>query len=357
MPKPGTVRSAKLVKPLMISGLLLLALMTTWGADTGSLMVGDAVYYSFRPVLTFRTQDEPATVRVLLPRPHDDRSQQLVELLDLPRSCDRDELVDASGLNRLLVIDAEVEPGEELRLGYTAIVRNHPLELSVAAYASTGPWDYDAEELKQHARFLAPGPSTGAGREDLRQVADKLSADQDHPLQVARRLYQAVLDRLRYERRLDFKGAGRAWDEGVGECGDYAALFVALCRLAKIPARAVAGFAYEGSSWELHVWAEFHVRGIGWIPCDPSHGDGPSGPTCFGELPVGRLALTRDFDLEFGLRETRAIAILQEYLFYYQGPERPSVQWHVEGTCFGLQRPSSRPRRAATASDRSGRRP
>jgi hypothetical protein len=59
-----------------------------------------------------------------------------------------------------------------------------------------------------------------------------------------------------------------------GDCGEHAALFVALCRAAGIPAREVAGLAYEPKLNLLggHAWAEVHVNGR-WVAMDPTFGE------------------------------------------------------------------------------------
>ena len=62
--------------------------------------------------------------------------------------------------------------------------------------------------------------------------------------------------------------AEEAWSLGAGVCQDYAHIFIALCRLAGIPARYVTGLITgEGES---HAWAEIFYRGR-WIGMDPTN--------------------------------------------------------------------------------------
>jgi hypothetical protein len=57
----------------------------------------------------------------------------------------------------------------------------------------------------------------------------------------------------------------------VGDCGEHAALFVALCRAAGIPAREVIGLAYDSGLVGGHAWAEVYAGGR-WIAMDPTFG-------------------------------------------------------------------------------------
>ncbi len=62
--------------------------------------------------------------------------------------------------------------------------------------------------------------------------------------------------------------AAQALQGGRGVCQDYAHILIALCRLAGIPARYVAGMmAGEGAS---HAWTEVYLDGM-WIGADPTH--------------------------------------------------------------------------------------
>lgn len=63
--------------------------------------------------------------------------------------------------------------------------------------------------------------------------------------------------------------AEEAWNFGAGVCQDYAHIFIALCHLAKIPARYVTGMMVgEGYS---HAWVEILSDGI-WWGLDPTNG-------------------------------------------------------------------------------------
>ena len=62
--------------------------------------------------------------------------------------------------------------------------------------------------------------------------------------------------------------AEEAWCQGKGVCQDYAHIFIALCHLAGIPARYVAGII-EGEG-ESHAWVEICYRNK-WIGMDPTN--------------------------------------------------------------------------------------
>lgn len=63
--------------------------------------------------------------------------------------------------------------------------------------------------------------------------------------------------------------AEEAWRKGCGVCQDYAHILLALCRMAKIPCRYVAGMLIgEGAS---HAWVEVEDNGR-WYGLDPTNG-------------------------------------------------------------------------------------
>lgn len=83
------------------------------------------------------------------------------------------------------------------------------------------------------------------------------------------------------------RGAVWALENGVGDCTEFATLFIALCRASGVPARLVDGvskssLAAGGSySWSQvgHDWAEVYLPGAGWVQADPTYGwyDGGDG--------------------------------------------------------------------------------
>jgi hypothetical protein len=120
------------------------------------------------------------------------------------------------------------------------------------------------------------------------------------------------------------KESGEQYYEGA--CGQFHALFIALCRANGIPARPISGFiqgatdikeqglkVYVPIEFELspqglagtqhyfkgkngvsalpHIWAEFYCQGYGWIPVDLNIG------RTFGYLKNPRVILSKGFDV------------------------------------------------------------
>lgn len=83
-----------------------------------------------------------------------------------------------------------------------------------------------------------------------------------------------------------FDNVEKIIEAGHCECGGWGALFSALCRVAGVPAREVWGvvkattdFAPPGHL-KGHVWAEFYIAGVGWVPIEPQN------PESLGMMPV-----------------------------------------------------------------------
>ena len=70
------------------------------------------------------------------------------------------------------------------------------------------------------------------------------------------------------------------FETGAGYCVHYTSSMIMLLRLSGIPARAVSGYryvypfekadAYEVSGNCAHIWPEAYIRGVGWVPFEPT---------------------------------------------------------------------------------------
>lgn len=169
--------------------------------------------------------------------------------------------------------------------------------------AGVGPW------LKPEAKVES---RSGEVSQFVAHTLPKNFRQTMRPYDVAQILFQGVVAHVEYETSPIAPDALAALRSGRGDCGYFAALFVASCRNVGIPARTVCGMTIGDNQW--HVWSEFYVPGQDWIPADPAYCDGlcadGSLPLYFGTIPEldQRVAVTYGFDHVVG---GRSIPILQ----------------------------------------------
>ncbi len=112
-------------------------------------------------------------------------------------------------------------------------------------------------------------------------TAKSLIKDETRPIEIAKILYNYVVDNLYYdfpraeEEDYEFLYASEILERRKGVCADYAILYTALLRSAGIPARLAAGipvytilFEEEKEIDMGHAWVEVKLPGYGWIPID-----------------------------------------------------------------------------------------
>lgn len=245
---------------------------------------------------------------------------------------------------RIWLGEFEVVAGVPLRWGYEADLQLTPRRLDLTAAHAVATADHPGVEPALEPKganitttrptdgqkgYLVRAGQLGEAGDALEVAAQQQVEPNTPPLERARRAFALTQDRLDYQRRQGFKGAARAWTEGVGECTDYAAVFVALCRSMGVPARPVAGYWWTNGAWDHHAWAEFYVAGIGWIPADPTQADADPAHAAdyFAASDGRRVGVCQAVDVRVFRNLT--VPLLQEYAFRYQGFGMPRLEYRV----------------------------
>lgn len=112
----------------------------------------------------------------------------------------------------------------------------------------------------------------------VKDLAIELTKGKDKDEEKLRAIYYYVADNLKYDKSGMGWGRGDiyfACDEKRGNCTDFHALTIGLCRAVGIAARFAIGFSIptdkgEGQIMGYHCWAESYIKGKGWIPMDVS---------------------------------------------------------------------------------------
>lgn len=194
------------------------------------------------------------------------------------------------------------------------------------------PYDKTSNE---YALYTSSGPTIEITPK-VKEFAKEAIGDEKNPYLQAKKIYEFVRNKVRYnivehERGrgisalLDFpftdKKTGVEYYEG--SCSQFCAFFIAMCRSVGIPSRSVFGFigekvykreeelkqpvfpfekqlSPEGLSGAQHhgvmgphMWAEFYLQDIGWVPLDPTAG-------IFGQLYGEKVIQGKGRDIRFG---------------------------------------------------------
>ena len=159
------------------------------------------------------------------------------------------------------------------------------------------PYDKNSSLYKLYTR---PEKFIELTNSQIVEIANQVAGSEENPYLLAEKFYNYVIQTAHY--RLVGKGllgAKALLTNGEGECGDYASLFIALARAKGIPARSIVGYWAISGTEQTHVWAEFYLEGIGWIPVDPTIGQQSASNKeyYFGNMDNQRVILEKGFNI------------------------------------------------------------
>jgi transglutaminase-like putative cysteine protease len=198
--------------------------------------------------------------------------------------------------------EAPFPPAARVTLTYDVVRR----EYLKKDFRGRGAAPLSAEERALVAPYLAPDRLVPTGGK-IGEIARRLAGGESNVLNLGRRFYDHVLGTMRYDKSGEGWGRGDAlWacESGRGNCTDFHALFIALCRSQGIAARFAIGLPLpekhgRGEIPGYHCWAEFYVPAYGWVPVDISEaGKHPElAEYYFGAHNEDRIELARGRDL------------------------------------------------------------
>jgi len=171
-------------------------------------------------------------------------------------------------------------------------------------------------------KYLGKSPYIEAKHKKIRKKAKEILAllekENKEPTDWERveAIYNFVRDTVKYVEG-DDKSALQTLRDGEGDCQNISALFVALCRSIKVPARIV--WVHNHSYFEFCL--EDDAGKYHWFPCESS------GNWAFGEMPLARTILQKGDNFRVPERKGRLRYASDHMVGQSAGGGKPKVRY------------------------------
>jgi transglutaminase-like putative cysteine protease len=140
-----------------------------------------------------------------------------------------------------------------------------------------GPGDVES------AKYLAPEPFLESDDPAIVSEAERALQGIAGTRARAERLVRHVNGLIEKKPTVSLPSAREVLRTKVGDCNEHTALYVALARAARIPARIAAGLTFVHGAFYYHAWPEVYVDEEGgrgyWLPVDPTLNQFPADAT------------------------------------------------------------------------------
>ncbi|MBD2360680.1 transglutaminase [Anabaena minutissima FACHB-250] len=236
--------------------------------------------------------------RIALPSETERQKLKHIEPIGIPFT---EEIIDGQ---RVAVFKFDsLAPGERHIFGWKAQV-----EVRGIKYRITPKDVEDIPEVSPElqTRYLVDNDDLAMDTPIVRRSARDAIGSETNLLRKMYSIRNYVYDELSYGIKPYIDTPDIVLERGVGSCGEYVGVLLALCRLNGIPCRTVGRYKcpphseHQGVPLQPdfnHVWLEFYIPGIGWLPMESNPDDlGNNGPyptrffmgLCWYHIEIGK---------------------------------------------------------------------
>lgn len=132
------------------------------------------------------------------------------------------------------------------------------------------PYNKEKEEYKKYTSFPAPHYIP------LDSLAEVIVGNEKNPYRQSELVYDYIITHYPWAGAREYSTIPcipeYVVDQGHGDCGQVALLYISLMRTLGVPARWESGWMLHPGELNYHDWAEVFFEGVGWVPVDVSFG-------------------------------------------------------------------------------------
>lgn len=217
--------------------------------------------------------------RIALPSQSDRQKVRSIEPVGLPFS--EEEL---NGQKVAVFKFASLKPGERHIFGWKALI-----EVRSIKYRLT-PKDVEKipELAPQLQRYLIDDDELAMDNAIVSRAAREAIGTETNILRKVYSIRNYVYDQLSYGIKPHIDTPDIVLERGIGSCGEYVGVLLALSRLNNIACRTIGRYKCPPYPEQKHiplqpdfnhVWLEFYIPGLGWLPMESNPDDvGEGGP-------------------------------------------------------------------------------
>ncbi len=212
--------------------------------------------------------------RIALPSDTDRQKVLKIEWVGLPFT---QEIQDGQ---RIAVFKFDhLQPGQRYIFGWRAILSMWSIKyrLTPSDVEKLSPL---SKEMKE--RYLTDNDNLAMDTDIIKQAAKKAIGTETNFLRQIYNIRNYVYDQLSYGIKPHIDTPDVALERGVGSCGEYLGILLALSRLNGIASRTVGRYKCPQHPELLgvplypdfnHVWMEFYIPDFGWLPMESNPDD------------------------------------------------------------------------------------
>ncbi|NEP18106.1 MAG: transglutaminase family protein [Leptolyngbya sp. SIO4C1] len=202
----------------------------------------------------------------------------------------------------------QLAPNERHLFGWRALLEVRGLKHQITPYDVEDVASLSAD-FKQ--RYLVDDDELAMDKPTVREAARRAVGSETNLLRQVLSIRNYVYDRLSYGIRPAIDTPDVVLERGIGSCGEYVGLLLALCRLNGIACRTVGRYKCPPKADQIgvllepefnHVWIEFYVPGVGWLPMESNVDDvqegGPYPTRFFMGLPWYHIEMAKEVPFE-----------------------------------------------------------
>ncbi|MEM9946153.1 MAG: transglutaminase family protein [Cyanobacteria bacterium P01_D01_bin.36] len=173
----------------------------------------------------------------------------------------------------------KLQPDQAGLIGWKATVEMYGLKyfLTPAEVEDAPPLSPDFQ-----AKYLVDDDELAMETDIISGAAAEAAGRETNVLRKMLRIRNYVYDQLSYGIQPKIDTPDVAWERGVASCGEYVGVLLALARLNGIACRTIGRYKCPATPEQKnlplepdfnHVWLEFFVPGLGWLPMESNVDD------------------------------------------------------------------------------------